>query len=354
MNNRLIMATVLAIAATGVSAQEISARHQIVDCGGVKFEQPVTVNFEMKNKGQQLRISEVRPDCGCTTVSFPRQPIGDGESFVISATYDARQLGHFSKQLAVYSNASQKPYYLTIKGVVVEGDISFSGDFAEKLGSIQADVNNVEFDNVNRGEMPMKRIHLKNTSREPVTPVVMHLPDYLIANVSPTTIPPGRQGIVELTLNSNNVRDFGLTQTSVYLGMKPGDKVSRDKAIDVSVVLLPAFNELTEEQMRNAPKLRMENTTLDLGKFGGKKKKSGTITLENIGKSELDISSLQMFTAGLSVQLSKTRLKPGDKATLKVTAEAKAMKNLRAMPRVLMITNDPTNAKIVVDVKVEK
>ena len=136
--------------------------------------------------------------------------------------------------------------------------------------------------------------------------------------------------------------------------MKPGDKVSRDKAIDVSVVLLPAFNELTEEQMRNAPKLRMENTTLDLGKFGGKKKKSGTITLENIGKSELDISSLQMFTAGLSVQLSKTRLKPGDKATLKVTAEAKAMKNLRAMPRVLMITNDPTNAKIVVDVKVEK
>ena len=86
MNNRLIMATVLAIAATGVSAQEISARHQIVDCGGVKFEQPVTVNFEMKNKGQQLRISEVRPDCGCTTVSFPRQPIGDGESFVISAT----------------------------------------------------------------------------------------------------------------------------------------------------------------------------------------------------------------------------------------------------------------------------
>lgn len=348
------MATVLAIAATGGSAQEISARHQIVDCGGVRFEQPVTVNFEMKNSGSQLRISEVRPDCGCTTVSFPRQPIGDGESFVISATYDARQLGHFNKQLAVYSNASQKPYYLTIKGVVTEGDVSYSGGFAEMLGSIQADVNSVEFDDVNRGEMPKKRIHLMNNTREAVSPVVMHLPDYLIANVSPTTIPAGRQGVVELTLKSNNVRDFGLTQTSVYLGMKPGDKVSKDKAIDVSVVLLPAFNELTEEQLRNAPKLKMETTTLDLGKFGGKKKKTGTIVLENIGKSELDISSLQMFTAGLSVQLSKSKLHPGDKATLKITAEAKAIRSLRREPRVLMITNDPANAKIVINVKVEK
>jgi hypothetical protein len=159
---------------------------------------------------------------------------------------------------------------------------------------------------------------------------------------------------VELTLNSNNVHDFGLTQTSVFLGMKPGDKVSPGKEIEVSVVLLPAFNELTEDELRNAPRLKIDNTTLDLGKLKGKKKKSGTITLENVGKSELDITSLQMFTAGLSVQLSKSRLQVGDKATLKITADPKAMKNLRSEPRVLMITNDPKNAKVVINVKVER
>ncbi|RRD02272.1 DUF1573 domain-containing protein [Prevotella sp. OH937_COT-195] len=354
MNNRFIIATIMAIAARGGVAQEISAEHQVVDCGGVKFEQPVTVNFQLKNKGLQLRISKVHPDCGCTAVNFPRQPIGDGESFVISATYDARQLGHFSKQLAVYSNASQKPYFLTIKGVVAVEDISYKGDFSETLGSVRADVNHVEFDDVNRGEMPVKRIHIINTGREAVSPVVMHLPEYLMANVSPTTIPAGKQGEVLLTLKSNKLPDFGLTQTSVFLGMKPGDKVSRDKEIEVSVVLLPAFNELTEEQLRNAPQLRMDNNVLELGKFGRKKKKSGVITLENIGKSELEVSSLQMFTAGLSVQLSKRKLKPGEKTTLKITAEAKAMKNLRTEPRVLMITNDPKNAKVIVSVKVEK
>ena len=354
MDKKLIITSMLAIAASGISAQEITAVHQTVDCGGVRFNQPVTVNFELKNKGQQLKISDVRPDCGCTTVNFPRQPIGDGENFVISATYDARQMGHFCKQLAVYSNASSKPYYLTLKGVVAEGDISFSGGYPVMLGDIKADVNHVEFDDVNRGEMPLKRIHVMNSSNKAVNPVVMHLPEYLRANVSPTTIPAGKQGVVELTLNSNNVHDYGLTQTSVYLGMQPGDKVSPGKEIEVSVVLLPSFKEMTEDEMRNAPRLKIDNTTLDLGKLKGKKKKSGIITLENVGKSELDITSLQMFTAGLSVQLSKSRLQVGDKATLKITADPKAMKNLRSEPRVLMITNDPKNAKVVINVKVER
>lgn len=343
----------LMMAATGLSAQEITAVHQTVDCGGVRFNQPVTVNFELKNRGQQLQISDVRPDCGCTTVNFPRQPIGDGESFVISATYDARQMGHFNKQLAVYSNASSKPYYLTMKGVVAAGDVSFSGGYPVSLGDVKADANHVEFDDVNRGEMPLKRIHLMNNSHQAVSPVVMHLPDYLMANVSPTTIPAGKQGVLELTLNSSKVHDYGLTQTNVYLGMKPGDKVSADKEIEVSVVLLPAFNELTEDELRNAPRLSIDNTVLDLGKIG-KKKKTGTINLENVGKSELDISSLQMFTAGLSVQLSKSKLRPGEKATLKITADSKAMKNIRTEPRVLMITNDPKSPKVIINVKVQK
>ena len=67
--------------------------------------------------------------------------------------------------------------------------------------------------------------------------------------------------------------------------MQPGDKVSPGKEIEVSVVLLPSFNEMTEDEMRNAPRLNIDNTTLDLGKLKGKKKKSGIITLENIGKS---------------------------------------------------------------------
>ena len=70
----------------------------------------------------------------------------------------------------------------------------------------------------------------------------------------------------------------------------------------------------------------------------------------NSGKSELDISSLQMFTTGLQVSLNKSKLQPGETAHLRITGMMKELRNLRAKPRVLMITNDPANPKVVIPV----
>ena len=61
-----------------------------------------------------------------------------------------------------------------------------------------------------------------------------------------------------------------------------------------------------------------------------------------------------MFTMGLQVSLNKTKIHPGETAKLKVTAVAAELKKSRSKnPRVLMITNDPDNAKVVVRVKVK-
>ena len=159
-----------------------------------------------------------------------------------------------------------------------------------------------------------------------VTPVVMHLPNYLTADVSPETVAPGHAGTVSITLNSSKLRSYGLTQSSVYLGMFPGDKVGEDKEISVSAVLLPEFRNMSETQRLNAPVMKLSAETLDLGEFGDKDEKDGTIIIENQGRSRLNISSMQMFTAGLKVRLNKSRLDPGESARLKITAYKKHLK----------------------------
>ena len=345
---------VMALTAVAATAQRIQTVSDKVDCGKVIYEHPVTAHIELQNKGGgKLQISSVHPTCGCTSVEYPKGPIPSGDSFTITATYDARQLGHFNKDIAVYSNASDKPYYLTMTGVVVEEVIDYSGDYPFMLGDLQADVNNIEYDDVSRGECPIKRINIRNNTDKAVSPVMMHLPNYLMATVSPSTIAAGRQGVVTLTLDSRKLRDYGLTQTSVFLGAFPGDRVSPAKEIEVSAVLLPSFTQLTESELANAPQMRLSTETLDLGSFAGKKKRTGVITIENVGRSTLDISALQMYTAGLKVVLNKTSLKPNETATLKITAEAKRLKHARSKPRVLMITNDPMKSKVIINVEVK-
>lgn len=353
MNKKTILAFVLAAVSLDMSAQRISAKQEVIDCGSVLYETPVTAKFELRNKGSELVIDTVRTSCDCVVAKYPEGTIAKGDNFMVEVTFDSRQLGHFYKEAAIYSNASDKPFYLTMKGVVVDHLADYSGVYDYTLGSVRTDKNNIEFDDVNLGETPVEKIHIVNSGSESVTPVVMHLPNYLTASVSPTTIAPGHTGVATITLNSAKLRSYGLTQSSVYLGMFPGDKVSDDKEISVSAVLLPEFRNMSETQRRNAPVMKMSAETLELGSFDDKDEKSGTIMIENQGRSRLVISSMQMFTTGLKVRLNKSRLDPGESAKLKITAYKKQLKNARSRPRVLMITNDPNKSKVVIHVNVK-
>ena len=221
------------------------------------------------------------------------------------------------------------------------------------LGEIKSDAQEVEFDDVNRGDRPVQRIHIFNPTEQMMEPVVMHLPSYLQAQVSPSKVAPHRAAEVILMLDSKKLRDFGLNQTSIYLGERPGDKIAPEKEIVVSSVLLPAFDNMTAEKKEMAPKAELSTTDLDLGSFGSKKKLKGEILITNNGKSTLEIRSMQMFTMGLQVNLKKSKIEPGESVKMKVTVVKADLKKSRAKnPRILMITNDPDNAKIVVKIHV--
>ena len=338
----------LLLAMLPVKAQRLLVVTPEVNCGPTGYESPVTAVFELQNKGsRKLRISDVKVSCGCTSVDYPRNDIPGGEKFQLKMTYDARQLGHFQKQAAIYSNGSDKPVLLTMKGVVLAEMQDYAGNYQYSIGDLRTDLNELEFDDVNRGDQPVQEIHIYNAGSTVCQPNLMHLPPYLTATMAPEKLAPGRGGKMTVTLNTDRLLDYGLTQTSVYLAQNPGDKVNTGNDIGVSVVLLPSFN--PDYTVSNIPKLELsaEQLTFD---FKGKAKMKGEITLTNKGHATLNISALQMFTAGLKVQLPKRELRPGESTKLKITGIAKDLKRARTKPRVLMITNDPEKAKVVISV----
>ena len=350
--NILMLSALLALPA---SAQKITTQHEVVDCGQVKFRHPVTAEFVMKNEGNKpLVIHNMLKSCGCTEVEYPKKSIAAGECFVVKAVYDAKQMGTFNKQVCLYTNAADEPFILSMRGRVVSNVVDFAGPYNEMLGEIKSDVQEVEFDDVNRGDRPVQRIHIFNPTDQMMEPVVMHLPNYLQAQVSPSKVAPRHSAVVTLVLDSKKLRDLGLKQTSIYLGERPGDKIAPEKEIVVSSVLLPAFDNMTAAKKALAPKAELSTTNLDLGSFGNRKKLKGEVLITNKGKSKLEIRSMQMFTMGLQVQLKKSKIEPGETVKMKVTVVKPDLKKSRAKnPRILMITNDPDNAKVVVKINVK-
>lgn len=346
-----IVAFLLLAGSMQVAAQTVSVSEPVQDCGTTGFETPVTATFQLWNKGQKpLVISDIKADCGCTSVSYPKTPVEVGAPFTVTMTYDARQLGHYYKQAAIRSNAAEKPVYLAMKGVVLADLHDYSGSYEFSLGDLLMDKNYIEFDDVNRGDQPVQEIYIMNNGKQMMQPNVMHLPPYLSAVVEPMRLSPGHSGKVTLTLHTDKVRQLGLTQTSVYMGKVLGERVSTVNELPVSVVLLPDLTSMVGQNKQLAPHLQLSEQQLELGSFEGKSKKTGEIILTNSGHSPLKISSLQMFTPGLKVTLGKRELAPGASTKLKVTAYRDKLKTARSKPRVLMITNDPEHSKVVIDI----
>ena len=345
MKNKLMMTVLLTLATTTADAQRLSVTNATVDVGRTGYEIPVTATFELRNRGfRRLVIEDVKPDCNCTKVEYPKGEIGVGDKFTIRVTYDARQLGHFNKQVAVVSNGSKKPVYLTMTGVVLAELQDYSGFYPHDFNNLLTDANNLEFDNVQKGEERTFEMRIMNNGNTTMQPNVLHLPAYLSATAYPEHLQPGHSGKMVFTLHSEKIRDYGLTQTSVYLAQQLGEKVNSETEISMSAVLLPPVT-----QMANAPQLELSDSILNID-FAGKPKKTGDIVLTNKGLSPLDISALQMFTGGLKVTLGKSRLNPGEQTKLKITAVADELKTVRTVPRVLMITNDPNHPKVVITI----
>lgn len=349
---KIIFPVFLLLLATNSNAQKIQVTSNSINVGQVQYFVPTNCIFEMKNVGNKpLIISHIDTGCGCTVASFPNTPIKEGSTFTINVSFDARMMGHFTKLIDVYSNSTENPTQLELSGVVVEEIQDFTGDFPFKLGNLIADCNEIVFEDVHVGERIQQKFHIYNPTDKIVQPQIMHLPAYLKAEVSPSKVAPKRSAEIILTLDSRFVRDLGYETTQIFLGSNPGEKVSQSKQLNISAIILPGMKKMTDVEKLYAPKITISNTEVKMPILDGKKK-TETVNIENVGKTRLEIKNIQMLTTGLQVELNKTSLDSNESAKLKITTNPKQLKNLKSIPRILLITNDPENPKIFIDVDI--
>ena len=91
-----------------------------IDLGKIPQGKPVTVQFEFTNKGKEpVIISNVTTSCGCTVADYSKKPIPVNEKSTITATYNAANIGVFTKAVTV-TFANNETKVLNLKGTVVK------------------------------------------------------------------------------------------------------------------------------------------------------------------------------------------------------------------------------------------
>lgn len=324
------------------------------DFGNLVWKNPATAVFSIHNTGNKpLVITRVTTSCGCTGADWTQRPIMPGKTGTISATFDAKALGHFHKQIGVYTNLSDYPTYLSIIGHVTYHQEDFSKSHPFKIGNLRLDKEAISFAPAKRGQFLKAELNIANESSENYTPVLMHMPSFLKLETKFDFLRPGETGKIILTLNTEKLYGYGVTETSVYLSRTPGDKVSPENEILVHATLLPDFSGLSEQERLNPAKMSLSAQELNIAHISTHKKTKNTVIISNQGASPLKISDIQVFHPAVSVHLNHRVIAPGKSAKLKVKISGRKIKRSKSKStlNIVLVSNDPTQPIQIIQLK---
>jgi hypothetical protein len=127
MKKLLLSLFVLAIAIAS-TAQNVAKKADDVikftevryNFGKIKQGVPVIHDFQFSNIGAEpLIIETASASCGCTTPTWPKQPVMKSKADILKAGFNAAAPGPFEKTIFVKIKGIDAPYELKISGEVI-------------------------------------------------------------------------------------------------------------------------------------------------------------------------------------------------------------------------------------------
>lgn len=156
------------------------------DWGRVTLKQsPLKFNLVLKNSGnQELKITRLKPTCGCTTAPLKTNELKPGESTTVEVSLSIQgNSGKLHKQIAIETNDPAKPYvnYMLMAEVVLPLTVS--------------PTTYLPFSNLQVGVESQAKLKIKNTSEGSITltEIKTNLPELKVNLKNDLLLKPGQE-----------------------------------------------------------------------------------------------------------------------------------------------------------------
>ncbi len=112
------------VEAEAMEATTVEWDQELHDFGKIIQGTKAKHTFKFTNTGEHpLKITRVKPSCGCTSPSYSKEEIGPGEEGFVEVVFNsAGRKGTQNKAVTVTMNTEEKNKVLRFKGEVVEND----------------------------------------------------------------------------------------------------------------------------------------------------------------------------------------------------------------------------------------
>lgn len=343
LHNRLIAASALALAALLPAPAAVRWLNTVNDFGAFREDDgKVTCTFRFVNQGPDaVTVRAARASCGCTTPSFTKTPVEPGDTGEVRAAFNPTgRPGRFSKTITVdIAGAGAGPrQVLTVKGVVIGSSNTLRSRYPIEAGRLKLRSTQVPFGTVLKGKAKSAFVEVYNSGTDPVVPRWEGMPPYIRVAASQDTVPPGEQVVYSLVLTPTETSLYGILTDSVFIS---ADSAAPTR-LDITAILEEDFSTLTPGQRKNAPVVSVPSDRINFDTFPADQgPQTRTMEITNEGKSDLLVRRIYTTDPGVTVSVSRDKIKKGKSATVTVTVDPTLLPVPLLNARIQLITNDP-------------
>lgn len=304
---------------------------------------PVSCSFSIKNVGSKPAvIYNVTTSCGCTDVSWTKEPLMPGKTGKISVTYSNDEGAYpFDKSLTLYVSDVKKPVILKVRGVSVAKQKPLAESYPLHFGALAMKDKEFKCGNLEQGGQKSNAVMVANVSDKPISVSFANMSPYLSMKVSPNPIPA--QSTAEMTFTVTASRDLWgknyYWASPLVNGKAVSDGFGSSK-IAVWAFTKENFTGLSSDEKAKGPRPMFNESTYSFGKV-----KKGTVvnaefTFKNEGKEDLRVYAVNSDAADWSYDTIPVA-KPGETVTLKIILNTAKMPLGEALSIVTLTTNSP-------------
>ncbi len=311
---------------------------------------PAKCNFHFTNVGDQpLKLTGVRPGCGCTTSDWTKEEVQPGKKGFISATYNPKNRpGPFHKAISVETNDPKHPrIILFIAGDVTPRKKTTIDFYPVKAGNLRFKTNHLAFMDIKKGSVKTDTMKLYNIWDSTMTIKLVNVPEFITYEIIPKKLKPKQEGIILMTYDSKKKNDLGLNFDR--FSMVTNDAINKTKPLTVSAKIVEDFTNLSPEQLELSPKIKFESREYNFGTIKQGDGVEHSFFYTNLGKEDLNVRKVTP-NAGCNIKSKgKSILRNGEKSEIVVVINTKGHIG-KIHKTITVISNDPLQPSITLNI----
>jgi len=189
---------------------EITFENTKHDYGIIPFKGNGSYDYIFTNTGKTpLVITNCVKGCGCTALSWTKEPVLPGQKGKVTATYNTGNVGYFNKGVEVYTNSKIPKINLRLTGIVGEPNVTSQNNFSIDGPTMVFEKTLYDLGKMPKGGTIVCEIKFKNTGKVDLQ-VINSIKNKGIVSIdiNRQTVNPGKQSSVKVSCSSSIIGEF--------------------------------------------------------------------------------------------------------------------------------------------------